>query len=66
MAEHHRLPCALVKYGPFSVLPGALDGMWTLASFAAVQKETGPLRFPDLSLSIIKLIGPGSIYESLA
>ena len=39
-------------------LPAAPDGK-ALADFQAARRAADPLRFPDLSLSVVKLLGPG-------
>jgi exoribonuclease-2 len=44
------------QYG--EVLPGEPDSK-SLAEFLAKRHEADPLRFPDLSLVVIKLMGPG-------
>jgi ribonuclease R len=41
-----------------ATLPATPDAR-ALADFLAVRRAADPLRFPDLSLSIVKLLGPG-------
>jgi VacB/RNase II family 3'-5' exoribonuclease len=47
-----------VAAGYGETLPPAPDGK-ALSAFLARRKEADPLRFPDLSLVIVKLMGPG-------
>lgn len=51
-----RIVALAATYG--GALPAAPDPR-ALADFLAVRRAADPLRFPDLSLSIVKLLGPG-------
>ena len=51
-----RIVTLAAGYG--ATLPAEPDAR-ALASFLAMRRSADPLRFPDLSLSIVKLLGPG-------
>jgi len=48
-----------------TVLPAAPDAR-ALSTFLGARRAADPLRFPDLSLSIVKLLGPGEYAVDLA
>jgi exoribonuclease-2 len=51
-----RIVAIAASYG--SELPAAPD-VRALSGFLAARRAADPLRFPDLSLSVVKLLGPG-------
>jgi ribonuclease R len=57
--EPRRWPRIVALAAPFGVtLPDTPDAR-ALADFLAARRAADPFRFPDLSLSIVKLLGPG-------
>ena len=52
----NRIVALAAQYG--TTLPAQADAK-ALSTFLGIRRAADPLRFPDLSLSIVKLLGPG-------